>query len=168
MKPDCTDWVRTVYEEHAPELYRLASHRLRDPDLARDLTQEVFLTLLDRAEQVRDHPKIMGWLVTTLNYKIRHELDRRADQARRQAPAEVLDWLPDRRDPHARSLDQVLPRQLSQRDRTVLKLIYEEGLTRRQAARVLGVSPDTCGTWIYRARQRCKACLSQEKGADKP
>ena len=66
MKKDQRDWVHQVYDQHAPDLYRLARHRLGDPDLAYDMVQEVFLVLVDRAEDVRSHPNLMAWLITTL------------------------------------------------------------------------------------------------------
>ena len=75
MKKEDREWARQVYERYAPDLYRLAARRLRDPDLARDLTQEVFVVLVDRAGELRDQPKISGWLVKTLEYKLLHEFD---------------------------------------------------------------------------------------------
>ena len=47
MPRDSEDWVHQLYVQHAPDLYRVAKYRLQDPELAYDLTQEVFLTLLD-------------------------------------------------------------------------------------------------------------------------
>ena len=48
MPREHEDWVRQLYLTHAPDLYRAARYRLQDPELAYDLTQEVFLTLLDK------------------------------------------------------------------------------------------------------------------------
>ena len=58
----------------------------------------------------------------------------------------------------------MLPVQLSPRDREILLLFYEEGLSYQEIAQRLGVPVSTCGTWLYRARQRCKQYLTQEKG----
>ena len=71
-------------------------------------------------------------------------------------------WLPDQRDRTAHSLEEILPRQLTAREREVLKLVYEEGHTYREAAERLGVSPAACGTWLHRARQKCKQYLTKE------
>ena len=53
MPREHEDWVRQLYLTHAPDLYRAARYRLQDPELAYDLTQEVFLTLLDKQAQVK-------------------------------------------------------------------------------------------------------------------
>jgi len=70
MKHDHRDWVRSLYDQYAPDLYRLARYRLRDPDLAHDLVQEVFLTLVAKAPEVRDHPNPIAWLLKTMEYKL--------------------------------------------------------------------------------------------------
>ena len=76
MPRDSEDWVHQLYVQHAPDLYRVAKYRLQDPELAYDLTQEVFLTLLDHPNRVKDtNPG--GWLRKTLQHKISHALSHR-------------------------------------------------------------------------------------------
>ena len=74
MPRDSEDWVHQLYVQHAPDLYRVAKYRLQDPELAYDLTQEVFLTLLDHPNRVKGHPNPGGWLRKTLQHKISHAL----------------------------------------------------------------------------------------------
>ncbi len=83
MPRDSEDWVHQLYVQHAPDLYRVAKYRLQDPELAYDLTQEVFLTLLDHPNRVKGHPNPGGWLRKTLQHKISHALSHRAVRARR-------------------------------------------------------------------------------------
>ena len=81
MPREHEDWVRQLYLTHAPDLYRAARYRLQDPELAYDLTQEVFLTLLDKQAQVKHHPNPAGWLWKTLQYKLGHAFSRQAVRA---------------------------------------------------------------------------------------
>ena len=81
MPREHEDWVRQLYLAHAPDLYRAARYRLQDPELAYDLTQEVFLTLLDKQAQVKHHPNPAGWLWKTLQYKLGHAFSRQAVRA---------------------------------------------------------------------------------------
>lgn len=158
------DWVHQLYIQYAPDLYRIAKYRLQDPEAAYDLTQEVFLTLLDKGEAMKDHPNPGGWLMVTLRHKLGHVFDRRAARAQHEVPDQALAWLaaPDRQ--ARESLDEILPRQLSQRDKELLKMAYEEGLSYQEMSRRLNVPPATCGTWLYRARQRCKHYLTLTEG----
>lgn len=160
------EWVHQLYIQYAPDLYRIAKYRLQDPELAYDLTQEVFLALLDKGEAMKDHPNPGGWLMVTLRHKLGHEFDRRAARAKYEAPDTDLAWLaaPDRGT--GDTLDEVLPRQLSQRDKDLLKMAYEEGLTYQEMGQRLAIPPATCGTWLYRARQRCKRYLIPTEGGN--
>ncbi|MCI6990722.1 MAG: sigma-70 family RNA polymerase sigma factor [Clostridiales bacterium] len=164
MSPTTEDWVHALYETYAPDLYRAAKYRLQDPELAWDLTQEVFLTLLDKAGQVRAHPNPGGWLWITLRHKLNREFARQAHRARHEAGEVDLSWLAAPEEIRGASLDDLLPRQLSPRDRALLKLAYEDGLSYRELSALLGVPPATCGTWLYRARQRCRHYLTLPEG----
>jgi RNA polymerase sigma-70 factor (ECF subfamily) len=150
-------WVHRLYLQEAPNLYRMAAYRLQDDELAYDLTQEVFLALLDKAGELKNHPNQSAWLRKTMNHKILHQM-------RKQIPVPLPYDLVDPRGEPGRSLDEVLPRQLSPQDRQILKLAYEDRLTYEEIGKILHISPSTCGTWLYRARNRCKHYLTLEKG----
>ena len=166
MPREHEDWVRQLYLTHAPDLYRAARYRLQDPELAYDLTQEVFLTLLDKQAQVKHHPNPAGWLWKTLQYKLGHAFSRQAVRAKYEAGEADPDWLPAPLPATGGTLDEILPRQLPERDRQLLKMAYEEGLTYEEISRRLGIPPATCGTWLYRARQRCKHYLPLSEGGN--
>ena len=67
-------WFDAIYEENFKLLLRTAMHLLRDRQLAEDMVQTVFLTLLSKHEGLQDHPNIRGWLIQTLKYQIQSEL----------------------------------------------------------------------------------------------
>ena len=117
MPREHEDWVRQLYLTHAPDLYRAARYRLQDPELAYDLTQEVFLTLLDKQAQVKHHPNPAGWLWKTLQYKLGHAFSRQAVRAKYEAGQADPDWLPAPLPATGGTLDEILPRQLPERDR---------------------------------------------------
>ena len=121
MPREHEDWVRQLYLTHAPDLYRAARDRLQDPELAYDLTQEVFLTLLDKQAQVKHHPNPAGWLWKTLQYKLGHAFSRQAVRAKYEAGEADPDWLPAPLPATGGTLDEILPRQLPERDRQLLK-----------------------------------------------
>ena len=113
---------------------------------------------MEKEDELKNHPNLRGWLMKTLEYRMFHAVSKRL----RESPLEEAERLPA---PQERaSLDEVLPAQLSEEDRHLLKLFYEEGRSYQELSALLGVPPDTCGTWLYRARNRCKRYLTQAKG----
>ena len=64
-------------------------------------------------------------------------------------------------------LAEVLPTQLSPRDREILLLYYEEGLSYQEMADRRGIPLSPCGTRLARAKAHCKTYLTQPpKGGD--
>lgn len=147
------DWTHRLYRDFAPDLYRIARYRLGDEALAQDMVQEVFLRLLERESKVKHHPNPQGWLVKTLDHCILHAVDKRL----RETPLTEEAPAPE----GGESLDEVLPSRLAEEDKQLLKWFYEDGLSYRDLSARLGVPPGTCGTWLYRARARCRKLLEQ-------
>lgn len=149
------DWTHRLYRDFAPDLYRIARSRLGDEALAQDMVQEVFLRLLERRNKLKHHPNPQGWLVKTLDHCILHAVDKRL----RETPLTEEGMLPA---PAGRgTLDEVLPAQLAEEDKQLLKWFYEDRLSYRELSARLGVPPGTCGTWLYRARARCRKLLEE-------
>lgn len=157
MSADNTEWVHQLYLKNAPRLFKIARYRLHDPDKAKDMVQSVFLRLLSKADSVRGHENPDAWLTVTLGYVIQHEKNRRENQ---MLPLEVLEYegiaadTPD-------SIDEVLPKQLSDDDKRLLKMFYEDKMSYAEISTVLGIPPSTCGSHLLRAKKRCKKLLEE-------
>src|SRR2546423_1796036 len=81
-----------LVDRHAKWLFAAALRQLRDPHLAEDAVQTVFLLLARKAPDMHDHPKLSGWLFNTLHYTvcaIRRNEQRR--QAREREAARRID-----------------------------------------------------------------------------
>ena len=151
-------WLHTLYLTYAETLYRLARWRLGDPVRAQDLTHNVFLAAAGKLSQLQDHPNPLGWLLRAMQYELSHEFARR-DKA--PLPLEALPpgaAVP----PPAPGLADLLPVGLSPRDREILLLYYDQGLSYQQIAARLDIPLSTCGTWLARARARCRRLLEQD------
>lgn len=157
MKRSQAKWLHTLYITHAETLYRVARYRLGDPDRAKDLVHSVFLAAAEKISLLQRHENPWAWLLRALNYELSHEFAR-LEKARKTLPLEQLREQP--LPPPSLGLAEVLPTQLSPRDREILLLYYEEGLSYQEISDRLGIPVSTCGTWLARARQRCRALLS--------
>ncbi|MFC0445124.1 RNA polymerase sigma factor [Pseudidiomarina halophila] len=67
------DCQRVIFETYQPAVQRLLHGMSRDAELARDLTQDVFIQAFDKLMQLRDASALGGWLKQlTVNTALSH------------------------------------------------------------------------------------------------
>lgn len=168
---------RQLVVAHQGAVYRLLRRLCRDDAQAEDLTQETFITALEKLPGWRSEGSPKGWLLAIA--RSRWLMSRRAPAAR-QEPAEdaSLEALGARAgwgepmDPEAlasRLEEQaVMERALAGLDaeaREVLTLRDLEGLSGEETAQVLGLSLAAMKSRLHRARLALVAAVKRGAGA---
>jgi RNA polymerase sigma factor (sigma-70 family) len=144
-----------LLRRHGPMVLGVCRRVLKDPHDADDAFQAAFLVLARKAASVLKRDSVGSWL-----YQVayRAALAARAANARRRsvekqvqempdpevAPAEAHDWRP--------LLDRELSR-LAEKYQAAVVLCDLEGRTRKEAARLLGVSEGTLSSRLATARR---------------
>jgi len=153
-----------LYTAHAGAVRAYAMRRGPAAE-ADDVVAEVFLIAWRRLQDVP--PDARGWLLAVAR-RVRanaHRGSSRQEALRarleHERPTVGADTLVDRR-----LLEALLS--LRERDREALLLIAWEGLTNRDAARVVGVRESTFGVRLHRAKRRLARALTdaQEGSSD--
>lgn len=150
------EWFDRMYRQHQQKLLTVAFRLLNDWSLAEDMTQNVFLKLYMKRGSLRTHPNIQGWLFLTLRNQIMNETQksfykREVELLPGNAPAVELEYSPD--------FNDSLPNGLSQDERRLLRLFFEERLTHEEIAARLGCSVEACRMRLYRAKAHCKRLI---------
>ena len=160
--------LKAIYAEHAVAITRRLTHLTGDAELARDLTQDAFVTAFDRLASFRGDSGLGTWLHAIA---FNHLRDRRK-RARRELS--VWDRLRSRPALPPAEPDQKLQTQEelgrlqaalaqlpdAQRDAFVLRVV--EGLSLEEAAKILGARVATVSYRARRAEERVRALF--EKG----
>ncbi|HEX2064701.1 MAG TPA: RNA polymerase sigma factor [Acidimicrobiales bacterium] len=151
-----------LYARHLAWLHLRLSRRCADPALVEEALQDTFVTVWKKAKTYRGQGDVGAWV---WGIGIRQLLNR---MRRRKTPAWHLLMQSDR---VVSAEDTVLLdtehgdlagaiEQLSPELRAVVQATVVDGLTTREASRVLGVPAGTVKTRMMRARQQLREALS--------
>lgn len=158
-----------IYDHYFPDVYKYVLYRVRDPQLADDLTAQTF----ERAmRDLRDYDVKRGefgaWLFGITRNVINQHFRR---QKRFQWLP--LDWLRSQQSSEpgpeecatinetTAHLLNALAR-LEDRERDIIALKFAAGLNNRQIADITGLKPNNVGVILYRAVQRLRTILNVE------
>src|SRR4051794_12227092 len=82
------DAFRTVLERHVGLVYSAALRQVRDPHIAEEITQAVFVILARKAGSLRSGTMLAGWLFRTTRFVAARAMrDRQLRQRREQEAA---------------------------------------------------------------------------------
>lgn len=155
--------ARALYDRHAPRVFRLAYRMCGDPDLAGDLTQDVFVRVFRQLGQFRGESAFTTWLhrvaVTTCLNTLRKvkrfrgrevELDHAHDQSGKA---------PDR-DPVLYAALTTAIEALPESLRIALVMHAIEGYTHVEIAAALGIAEGTSKSRVFEARAKLRETLA--------
>jgi RNA polymerase sigma-70 factor, ECF subfamily len=156
-----------LVEQFQPTVYAIALRRLGNPSDALEMTQEIFLHVLQRIRQLREPERFAGWL---RQVAVRMAINR---ATRRLAPSTVeTGVLEGAYESGDEPLDQLISRERAERlwealgrlktlDREALDAFYIRGHSLIEIAELLGVPLGTVKRRLHTARKRLKRALEE-------
>jgi RNA polymerase sigma factor (sigma-70 family) len=150
--------MRTLYDRHAPWLAARLTRRCNSPDAVADVLQDTFVALWQGAERWRGDGEVAAWL---WGIAVRRLVSRL--RGRRDALVMPLEDVAAARPSEPSAEELVLLgveygdlgtalRRLSPEMRAVVQATVLDGLSTRQAARLLGIPANTVKTRLHRAK----------------
>ena len=152
-----------LVERHFRIVHAIAYGRLRDRDMAEDLSQEVFLRVYLFLDKVENPERFAAW-VTRVTRNLAEDWARRGQRASRLIPMVAMEELHEEiADERAEDQRQRLPREEQDRavreaifrlpamQRGIVMLHYTEGLSQKDIADHLAVHPSTVGRQLKSA-----------------
>ncbi len=156
LRNDDIDAFNTIYWEYHPAVYSNALKLIRDPSIAEDIVQEVFVTLWGKRHAIDPEQDIAGWLfvvshhktVDQLKRKLKHTLLRKNLGISREDHSIIVNA--DLKEEQLNAIEQAMD-QLSPQKRKVFELCKVQGRTYKKAAEELHISKYTVKEYLSEA-----------------
>ena len=150
-----------LFKENYPHMYRMAFSMVENADDAKDAVNQVFAQIWKGKPQVA-RESVRGYLLAATRNQCLHLL--RSRQLQRQMENELRqDMAVNESDEHKellQQLQQVIEDNLTEQDRRVLSLHYEEEMTYNETAKVLGISASAVNKHITRSLAKIRKNLN--------
>jgi RNA polymerase sigma factor (sigma-70 family) len=158
--------MRTLYDRHAPWLAARLTRRCNSPDAVADVLQDTFVALWQGAERWRGDGEVAAWLWGIAVRRLVSRLRGRQDTL-----VLPLEDVATNRVPEPSAEERVLLGveygdlgtallRLSPEMRAVVQATVLDGLSTRQAARLLGIPANTVKTRLHRAKAHLRHDLA--------
>ncbi len=154
--------LHVLYERHAEFVHRVAYRFLGNEEDARDITQSVFVTIMESAHRYRPEAKLTTWIYRIVVNRCLNHRSRAGRRLRTFLSDRDLEEIPgseenrpdrivDRAEQRARLLAAM--RELPERQRMALILSRFEGQRYEEIANALGCSKKSVESLLVRARR---------------
>jgi RNA polymerase sigma-70 factor (ECF subfamily) len=150
-----------LFKEHYPHMYRMAFSMVKNADDAKDSVNQVFAQIW-RGKPQMARESVRGYLLAATRNQCLHLL--RSRQLQRQMEDDLRHDMAVReneeREELLQQLQQVIEDNLTQQDRRVLSLHYDEEMTYSETAKVLGISASAVNKHITRSLAKIRKNLN--------
>ena len=164
-RDDSQDAFTEIVTRHVNLVYSAALRQVREPELARDVTQLVFANLARQAKSLKPKGTLAGWLYRDASFTSRDVLRReRRRFAREQEAVAMQDCETD----IAHDWRRIQPRldaalsELGQTDRDAVLLRFFEQRSLKDIGSVLGMEEDTARKRVSRALEKLRTLLARD------
>ncbi len=150
------------YERHKKSVYNYALKLLKNDDVAKDVTHNVFLKLFDNLALIRDKTKITAWIFATARNEIYGELRGAKkfavdfDEATRFLQADYERYNPES-DAEKNDLKSIIETELenfSEINREIFVLREYAGLSYKEIAETLNLETEKIKSRLFKIRKK--------------
>ena len=150
-----------LFKDNYPHMYRMAFSMVENADDAKDAVHQVFTQMWRGKPQVA-RESVRGYLLAATRNQCLHLL--RSRQLQRQMEHELQQDMAvsdsEERKELLQQLQQVIDDHLTDQDRRVLSLHYEEDMTYSETAKVLGISASAVNKHITQSLAKIRKNLN--------
>ncbi|MBI3151399.1 MAG: RNA polymerase sigma factor [Chloroflexi bacterium] len=165
MQAGDDDAVRDLYALHGQRLYAYALRLTNDPATAEDVTQTTLVTAWRTARTFRGEGRLIAWLLGIVHHTAMKAIRNSTNYLGDVAEETVSEDQPSPEEQAQVKEERRWVRQglqsLSSEHRTVLELVFYQGLSLNEAAQVLNIPVGTVKSRLSYARDHLRGVLTR-------
>lgn len=141
-----------IYESHWDKIYRLCMGYVNDPDQAKDLTQETFITVWEKLPTFRNESNIGTWIYRIATNTCLSQIKKR-DKVNKAIELDNMNLPePSDMDDEIKLLYQFIS-ELPELDRIIISLELEE-IKQNEISKIVGLSDSNIRVKIHRIKEK--------------
>jgi RNA polymerase sigma factor (sigma-70 family) len=160
------DAFRELVDRYAGMVYHSALRQVRDPQMAQEVAQTVFIALAQKAHRIPKQTVLFGWLFRATRYAAWHRVREESCRRRYEEEAATMESMLDPQEAET-IWDQISPYlndalgRLSRIDREALMIRYFGDKSHKEVAQALGLSEDSAKKRISRALEKLRMIFAR-------
>ena len=156
--------IERLFKDSYPHMYRMAFSLVENAEDAKDAVHQVFAQMWRGKPQISED-SIRGYLLAATRNQCLHLLRQRQLQRKMEDELkhDVQESRDEEREELLQALQQVVENNLTEQDKRVLQLHYDEEMTYQETASVLGISTSAVNKHITRSLARIRETLKIAK-----
>ncbi len=166
----CEKAFREVYDRYHVQMFYIAKKYVKDPNLAEDVVQDIFVKLWEKRHKLDHIQSVKGYLFTMVrNHVLNMIRDRKSDLisisgvAEKKLPTQNLTEEDLQYSEYKTVLNEGV-KELSDRKREVFELRTKKGLTNTEVAEIMQIHIRTVKTQYYNGSKYIRAYLKKHAG----
>ena len=141
-----------VYNRYAPQIYRVCMGYTNDPDQAKDLVQETFISVWRNLDSFRNQAKISTWIFRIATNNCLRALERSRRVTVTELPVNLPEPVSESPDERLGFLHQSIS-ELEESDRIIISLVLED-LPQAEIAAIVGISHGNLRVRVHRIKEK--------------